>query len=63
MGQIKATGLDSAFSVRQDPVILRGCCKKSGRFVLRFGSLGYILCKLSTSFALEHFLRLLPLLR
>lgn len=48
-------------SVHQDPVVLRSCCPK-WIFVLRFCSFGNILCKLSTSFALEHFLRLLSFL-
>lgn len=48
-------------SVHQDPVVLRSCCLK-WIFVLRFCSFGNILCKLSTSFALEHFLRLLSFL-
>lgn len=48
-------------SICQDPVILRSCCQ-TWTFILRFRSLGNILCKLSTSFALEHFLRLLPFL-
>lgn len=48
-------------SISQDQVVLRSCCQ-TGTFILRFRSSGNILCKLSTSFALEHFLRLLPFL-
>lgn len=54
-------GTDTFFSISFDPVILRTCCLL-WTFILRFCSLGNILCKLSTSFALEHFLRLLTLL-
>lgn len=40
---------------------LRSCCL-TWTFVLRFRSLGNILCELNTSFAFEHFLRLLTFL-
>lgn len=43
------------------PVILRSCCPTQ-TFILRFRSLGNILCKLSPPFALEHFLCLLAFL-
>lgn len=52
---------DLFWSASQDPVILRSCCLK-WTFILRLCFPGNILCKLSTSFALEHFLRLLPFL-
>lgn len=46
--QIKATGLhlsiDAAFSISQDPVILRSCCKK-------VDFLSYVLVRLAISFA------------
>lgn len=55
--------VEVTLSISQDPVVVRSCCEtRGGLFILRFCSLGNILCKLSTSFALEHFLRLLPLL-
>lgn len=48
-------------SLHQGPVVLRSC-RLTWIFILRFCSFGNILCKLSTSFALEHFLRLLSFL-
>lgn len=53
---------DRCGSMSQGAVLLRSCCL-TWTFILRFGSLGNILCKLSTSFALEHFLCLLTFLQ
>lgn len=43
--------------------VIRESWAWSRSFILRFGSLGNILCKLSTSFAFEHFFSLLTFLR